>query len=97
MKSLDQYTKESFDKEWQRRLENSPYKLKEYWNYSNRQLNIWQIVTLNDSSQGKFTAKIINKPYYVDRFKKARYRWYLVCELEDETRFVAHIDNVYKK
>jgi hypothetical protein len=33
----------------------------------------------------------------MDKFWKARYRWYLVCELENWDRFVAHVDHVFKK
>jgi hypothetical protein len=40
MLSADQLKKQSFDKEWEARLERSNIKFKEYWLFSNRQIDL---------------------------------------------------------
>ena len=96
-KSIDQIKKESFDRERELKLSNSKIKCKEYWIFSNRQIDVWSIIHLKTIYNDAIIAKVIKKPFYMDKFWKARYRGYIVCELENWDRFVSHVDNIFKK
>lgn len=97
MLSIDQQKKQSFDKERQAKLDNTSIKCKEYYMFSNRQIEVWAIVEFKTLDNTIIKAKVVKKPFYMDKFGKARYRWFLVCELENENRFVTHVDCVLKK
>lgn len=94
----DAEKKAQFDKIWTRRLEESKYNF-EWWggDFSNRQISIGDIVELRESSLQDFVRlRVADKPYYMDNYGKARYRWYLVCrELQDDdTIIVAKVEHV---
>lgn len=97
MKTADQVKKENFEKIWNEKIENSQYEFVEYWLFSNRQIPVWKEVSLKTRDGLLITAKVVKKPFYTDKFWKARYLWYLVLQDNSKNIIIAHVDNIFKK
>jgi len=68
MLSIDQQKKQSFDKERQAKLENTSIKCKQYFIYSNRQIELNSYIELKTEENNIIKVKVIKKPFYMDKF-----------------------------
>lgn len=85
-----------FIENWESKIKKSPYKLFEYFIFSNRQIKIWSIVEVKTMDNIFKKAKVLKKPSYTDDFWKERFRGFLILEI-DGNKTVAHVDNVMKR
>ena len=95
----DKEKKESFDKLWKQKYKDSLHEFESaLWFYSNRRVLEGDIITcaLKDTMADKKHLEVVQKPYYIDSYNKARYRGWLRCREVggDGTIIVANIEHI---